>query len=190
MAGSQQAPLTENQRALLAFARSTARRILTGLDTPVARPSIDGRYGGAFVTFWRGKRLRGCVGTLAPTSDIVTTIEEVTANSLKDSRFQSAPVDAAELKSLTIEISLLSDPTPTNSPLSLTPGVHGIVVRLGNKSGCFLPQVASERGWSAETFLRQCCTTKAGLEQDAWKLPDAEALLFTAEVFDDNHSNH
>lgn len=185
MTGPQPTASPENRRALLTLARDTARRLLTSSTPTTPRPSIAGRYGGAFVTFWRGKRLRGCVGTLAPTSDIVRTIEEVTASSLRDSRFASAPVTAGELESLTIEISLLSDPTPTKNPLSLTPGKHGIIVRRGHRSGCFLPQVASDRGWSAETFLSQCCTAKAGLEKDAWRLPDAEVLLFTADVFDD-----
>ena len=45
-----------------------------------------------------------------------------------------------------------------------------------------LPQVAAERHWSSETFLRQTCV-KAGLPADAWRCGAAvfsfEALVFS-----------
>ncbi len=51
-------------------------------------------------------------------------------------------------------------------------------------SGCFLPQVAEETGWSVEEFWSHCCRDKAGLDSDAWRRPDAERMTFTADVFD------
>ncbi len=174
----------EQQRQLLEVARAAASRAL-GEDesTAGAKPTIEGRFGGAFVTFWAGKRLRGCVGTFASTEDIAATIQEVTRSSLADPRFAAHPIAAAELKDLEIEISILSDPKPADDPLSLVPGTHGILIRRGAQSGCFLPKVASERGWSAEEFLSTCCTMKAGLPADAWRESDTEVLLFTAQVF-------
>jgi AMMECR1 domain-containing protein len=61
-------------------------------------------------------------------------------------------------------------------------GTHGILIAEGARSGCYLPQVADETGWSEEEFLRHCCTDKAGLEPDAWK-KNADVFIFTAEVF-------
>ena len=61
-------------------------------------------------------------------------------------------------------------------------GVHGVLVRKGFSSGVYLPQVATETGWSKEEFLSRCCAGKAGLELDAWKDPDTEVLLFTADI--------
>jgi uncharacterized protein (TIGR00296 family) len=67
--------------------------------------------------------------------------------------------------------------------LSLRLGVDGIYIKSGSLSGCFLPQVATETGWNKEEFLSYCCSHKAGLPADAWKQPDTEVYLFTAEVF-------
>ena len=174
----------EDRRRLLRLARETSARELGVATGQVEeRPHIEGTFGGAFATFWAGKTLRGCIGRFGPTDDIARTIEEITKSSLADPRFVSNPITDAELPALNIEISILSDLEPTTDPLSLIPGTHGIVIRRGERSGCFLPQVASDRGWSAEEFLSNCCSMKAGLPPDAWREPDAEVLLFTADVF-------
>lgn len=187
MSRSRMIDSTDDRRRLLQWARETAERHLGASDRgAVEKPEIAGRFGGAFVTFWRGRTLRGCVGTFAPTKDIGATIEEVTHASLGDSRFVSNPITAEELRALEIEISVLTTPVPTDEPTSLSPGRHGIIVRRGGRSGCFLPKVASERGWSAEEFLSNCCTMKAGMPADAWREPDTEVLLFEAEAFSDS----
>jgi len=177
----------EHKRALLREARLAAEGVL-GLSPSVEEPPprIEGRFGGVFVTFWSGPQLRGCVGTFAPTENIVQTIREVTRQSLADSRFQADPVSAEELEGLDIEVSVLSDLEPTLQPASLIPGTHGVVVRRGSRTGCFLPKVAAERGWSAEEFLSHCCEMKAGLPADAWRSPEAEVLLFTADAFSES----
>ena len=178
-------PLSEQNRwELLRWVRESARRILgrSGGEN-AARPTIDGRFGGAFVTFWSGRDLRGCVGTFAPTSDLAATIAEVTSSSLKDPRFEGDPITAAELPILEIEVSILTDPEPTSDPMSLVPGRHGVIVRRGGRSGCFLPKVAAERGWSAVEFLSKCCTMKAGLDAEAWRDGKTQVLLFMADSF-------
>lgn len=182
IAGKLESP--EHRRRLLRLARETAAR---ELGAPAGqgeeRPHIEGTFGGAFVTFWTGRTLRGCIGRFGPTDDIVQTVEEITRASLADPRFVSNPITGAELPATNIEISILSDLEPTGDPLSLIPGTHGIVVHRGERSGCFLPKVASDRGWSAGEFLSNCCSMKAGLPPDAWRQPDTEVLLFTADAF-------
>ena len=64
---------------------------------------------------------------------------------------------------------------------ALTIGRHGLVVEQGRHRGLLLPQVATERGWSAEQFLRQTCL-KAGLAPEAWER-GATVSRFAAEVF-------
>ena len=180
----------EHRRQLLRIARQAAEESLeTGTPASEPPPKLVGRFGGAFVTLWAGKRLRGCVGSFTLTDDIAKTIKHVTRQSLADSRFQSDPVTAEELSGLEIEVSILSNLEPTDEPASLVPGAHGIVIRRGVKSGCFLPKVAAERGWSAEEFLSNCCTMKAGLPADAWRKSDTEVLLFTAEVFSESQGH-
>lgn len=174
---------TEQRHQLLRFARETAARARgVRIDGEVGAPRIAGTFGGVFITFWRGKTLRGCVGTFDPTDNVAATVARTTEASLRDSRFAANPISAAELAKLSIEISVLSTPEPTGDPASLIPGVHGVVIRRGAKSGCFLPKVATDRSWSAEEFLSQCCVMKAGLDRDAWRDAETVVELFEADV--------
>jgi AmmeMemoRadiSam system protein A len=98
-----------------------------------------------------------------------------------DPRF--APVGLAELKDIEIEISALSPMQRVDSADKIEIGKHGVMVRRGFNSGVFLPQVATETGWSKEEFLDELCAQKAGLPADAWKDKSTELYVFTAEVF-------
>lgn len=161
-----------------------AEQVLEGASTePAVTPSIEGGFGGAFVTLWSGKELRGCVGSFAPTTDIVGSVRDATREALRDPRFASIPVTLAELQRINLEVSVLSHLTVTKDPAKLVPGVHGVLIRQGFQSGCFLPKVAAEHGWSAEQLLSNCCTMKAGLPADAWRDPGAFVELFTADAF-------
>ena len=139
---------------------------------------------GCFVTLKNRGRLRGCLGQFTsdrPLIDLVVEMAQASATS--DPRFLSQPIASRELDDLDMEISVLSPLKRTDDPLSLRLGVDGIYIKRGCMSGCFLPQVASETGWTQEEFLSQCCAHKAGLPADAWKDPRTEVYLFTAEVF-------
>lgn len=174
------------RKRLLQLARDTAQRMLEGLSlAPCDQLTIEGKAGGVFVTFWKVKMLRGCMGSFRSTDDIPAAVVEVTRNSLRDPRFTSNPINAKELPDLTIEISVLSASQRTQDPLSLKPGKHGIIVTRGTHSGCFLPHVASQRGLSAGEFLSMCCTMKAGLPADAWKDEKTEVRLFESDSFSD-----
>ncbi|MCH8967428.1 MAG: AmmeMemoRadiSam system protein A [Planctomycetes bacterium] len=186
MPGAPRLDSLEDRRRLLELARAVAARHLGGGgDAPCEKLHVEGTFGGVFVTYWAGKTLRGCIGRFGRTTDISATVAEVAKASLGDRRFASKPITDAELATLTIEISILSDLVKTDDPLSLVPGTHGIEIRRGEAAGCFLPKVAVDRGWSAQEFLSHCCTMKAGLEADAWREPDTQVRLFTAEVFSD-----
>jgi uncharacterized protein (TIGR00296 family) len=62
-------------------------------------------------------------------------------------------------------------------------GRHGVLVKRGFSSGVYLPQVATETGWTKEEFLSSLCAHKAGLAADAWKDKTTELYIFSAEVF-------
>lgn len=178
------------QTTLLQFARDTIHARLTGGDSS-PQPEIEAvsaEFGGAFVTLRNHGALRGCIGRFSKGNDLVGTIRDMAIAALDDPRFRDRPVTADELPELTIEISVLSPMKRTADPLSLELGVHGIWIRSGYKSGCFLPQVATEQHWSKEQFLSYCCSGKAGLPPDAWKDPDTEIFLFSAEVFGETES--
>jgi AmmeMemoRadiSam system protein A len=138
---------------------------------------------GCFVTIHNNGRLRGCIGQFTPTTSLLQTIVAMAQAACQDSRFVYNPLTPAELPEIDIEISVLSPLVKTDNPLALELGKHGIYIQRGYAGGCFLPQVATETGWSKEEFLRQCCSGKAGLSPDAWRDKDTEVYLFTAEIF-------
>ncbi len=177
--------MTPQQRTeLLRIARGAIEHEL-GVSTQPPTTNLDfpRDFGGAFVTLKRAGRLRGCMGTFRPLGSMVETVDHVARiSSRQDPRFLSNRVEADELPAIRIEVSVLGTPTPTDDPASLEVGKHGVLIQQGSASGCLLPQVATERGWDAEEFLSQCCAGKAGLAYDAWRAPDTEVQLFTAEI--------
>lgn len=138
---------------------------------------------GCFVTLHNHGQLRGCIGQFQPSTSLLKTLREMAVAATQDSRFSMNPLTPAELREIDIEISVLSPLEQTDDPLSLELGRHGIYIKQGYRSGCFLPQVATETGWNREEFLSNCCGGKAGLSPDAWKQSDTEVYLFTAEIF-------
>ena len=133
-----------------------------------------------FVTLHIGGQLRGCVGQIIATEPLVQAVaHSAVSAAFGDPRF--APLSAEEFSGLQIEISVLSPIQPIR-PREIEPGVHGLLVSQAGHRGLLLPQVATEFGWGAETFLEQTCR-KAGLPFDAWKQPRTEIFGFTAEKF-------
>ncbi|KAB2835382.1 MAG: AMMECR1 domain-containing protein, partial [Candidatus Brocadia sp.] len=86
---------------------------------------------------------------------------------------------------LEIEISVLSPLIRISNPLDFELGKHGIYIKKGFCTGCFLPQVATETGWSKEEFLSYCCSHKAGLPTNAWRQKDIEIYIFTTEIIEE-----
>jgi len=178
----------DRRNELIQIARSAMTEALSGfapgahLPGAIAEEAVTS-CGGAFVTLRDVRRLRGCMGTFRPASSLNETIDRVARLACRDPRFVGNPVTADELRRLNIEISILGPLERTDDPLSLILGTHGILIRRGASSGCFLPHVATEAGWNVEQFLGKCCQLKADLEWDAWKKPDTDVLLFTADVF-------
>lgn len=171
------------QRAsLLQLARASIRAELTGCPSPDLDPSLTRLPArGAFVTLRTAGRLRGCIGTFVPRGSLAETVREMAVAAAHDPRFVDQPVSAAELSDLKIEISILSPLERVGGPDAVEVGRHGVYVRRGLSTGCFLPDVAVEHGWDSETFLSQCCRQKAGLAADAWRERNTELSVFTVE---------
>ena len=171
---------------LLALARDTIRAVVAGQTLP--RPQSDDpdltAACGCFVTLKNTGQLRGCIGQFTSDNPLIELVAEMAkAAATSDPRFFADPVGPGELEELDIEISVLSPLQRTEDPLSLRLGVDGVYIKRGRFSGCFLPQVADETGWTQEQFLEYCCAHKAGLAPDAWKDPETEVYVFTAEAF-------
>jgi AmmeMemoRadiSam system protein A len=170
-------------RRLLAVARHALVARLCAAPAPALEPSPEPTVSGAaFVTLRRrtDDELRGCIGTLEAGEALTAVVGRMAvAAATQDLRFPA--VTAEELPLIAVEISVLTPPVPIE-PEQVQPGLHGLVVRAGGRSGLLLPQVATDHGWDRETFLAQTCV-KAGLPRDAWKDPRATVLAFTAIVF-------
>jgi len=146
-------------------------------------PELSARCG-CFVTLKNQDRLRGCIGQFTSESPLIELVGQMAkASATGDPRFFGDRITADELGELDVEISVPSPLKLADDPLSLRLGVDGVYIKRGHASGCFLPQVATESGWSKEEFLSYCCSHKAGLAADAWREPETEVYLFTAEVF-------
>lgn len=179
----------ETRRRLLRLARTAIQAELFGAARQGAEepwPPLERQ--GVFVTLRTAGRLRGCIGTFVPEADLPQTVRSMAANAAKDPRFTGMPLSASDMKDLRIEISILSPLTPIADPLSLEPGRHGVYIRQGSRSGCFLPSVAADQGWDAHTFLTQCCSQKAGLAPLAWQDCRSEVFVFTVEKFSDDET--
>ncbi|MFQ5964942.1 MAG: AmmeMemoRadiSam system protein A [Candidatus Scalinduaceae bacterium] len=138
---------------------------------------------GAFVTLKTHGKLRGCIGRMVSDIPLYKLVSEMAISAaIEDPRFQFNRIQPSELDDLVIEISVLSPLQRIENPLDLELGKHGIYIIKGFRNGCFLPQVATETGWTKEEFLSQCCHTKAGLLPDAWKEKDTEVYVFTVEI--------
>ena len=175
------------KQTLLKVACDTVEAVITA-GGPIQKPESDdpelNAHCGCFVTLKNAEKLRGCIGQFTSEKPLIELVVEMAkASSTGDPRFFGDPITAGELEQLDIEISVLSPLQRTDEPLSLRLGIDGIYIKKGYTSGCFLPQVATEAGWTKEEFLSYCCAHKAGLSPDAWKEPDTEVYLFTAEVF-------
>jgi AmmeMemoRadiSam system protein A len=176
----------EHEQILLNVARGAVRDAVNGQSPTV--PSSDEAEliatCGCFVTLKNSGRLRGCIGQFISDRPLIKLVSEMAVSAaMKDPRFIADPITPAELGPLDIEISVLSPLKKTDDPLSLRLGIDGIYITQGDKSGCFLPQVATETGWTIREFLSQCCAHKAHLPANAWQSPETDVYLFTADVF-------
>ena len=182
----------KQKQTLLKVARETIEAVVSR--RPMQKPKSDDPAlnvpGGCFVTLKNHNKLRGCIGQFVSEEPLIELIAEMAkASATSDTRFLANPITAKELDQLDIEISVLSPLKLTDDPLSLRLGTDGIYIKKGYASGCFLPQVATETGWDKEEFLSSCCAHKAGLTPDAWRDPETEVFLFTAEIFGADFKN-
>jgi len=142
---------------------------------------------GAFVTLTNmDGSLRGCIGVPYPVKPLgEAVVQAAVGAATHDPRFPR--VMAAELDSLTVEVSALTAPetlrcNPVDLPDHVRIGTDGLIVTGLGRSGLLLPQVATEMRLSPDDFLSLTCE-KAGLLPDTWLTPDAEVKRFQAEVF-------
>ncbi len=127
--------------------------------------------GASFVSLHIGKQLRGCLGTLGADQPLIVDVTHNACNAaFRDPRFP--PVEATQLPTVDIEISLLSQPVrmvfkdEADLITQLRPGIDGLILEDGVQRGTFLPVVWQNLPTAAE-FLREL-KKKAGLPEHYW----------------------
>ncbi len=178
----------EQRKRLLQIAQDTVKKYVETGEV-LAFQETDRRLHkeeGAFVTLRKGGALRGCIGQIIPRGPLFLTVRDMAISAAaKDPRFP--PVDKSELNDLEVEVSVLSIPRLIRNVDDIQLGLHGVILshRLDGHlaHGVFLPQVATETGWTKEEFLSQLCSQKAELPPECWKDPTTTIEIFTADVF-------
>ena len=99
------------------------------------------RAAGAFVSLHIGGQLRGCIGTIAPTTANVA--QEIVQNAVsagtRDPRFP--PVHPEELDELEYSVDVLGEPEAVDSLDQLDPKRYGVIVSCGTRRGLLLPDL-------------------------------------------------
>lgn len=176
----------ETKKEALQIVRKTLQEYLTNGKIPqiVPKSRVLQEPLGAFVTLRKNHELRGCIGRFEPNESLFKVIQEMAiAAAADDPRF--SPVTRDELKEVTIEISVMTPKRKINDWSEIVLGKHGVVIQQGARSGTFLPQVATETGWSKEEFLSQLCSQKAGLPANCYLDPEVNLYVFEAQVFEE-----
>lgn len=96
---------------------------------------------GVFVSIHEQGDLRGCIGTIAPTTACIA--EEIIQNGIsaatRDPRFP--PIEERELNALEINVDVLLEPEPVSSIKELDPKNYGVIVTKGFRRGLLLPDL-------------------------------------------------
>lgn len=120
---------------------------------------------GVFVSLKMKGELRGCIGTLQPTTESVAAeiIQNAISAATQDPRF--VPVNSGELESLDYSVDLLSEPEKVNSRNELDPKKFGVIVKCGERKGLLLPDLEGVNTVDEQISI---ASTKAGiyLEED------------------------
>jgi len=157
--------------------RSLEHRIKTGRELPVPEGLPDellSNRAGVFVSLHKNGRLRGCVGTIAPTTANIAReiIQNAVSAGLRDNRFD--PVTGEELPYLTYKVDVLSEPEPVSGPEELDVKRYGVIVTSGYKRGLLLPNLD---GVDTVDEQIRIARSKAGIsEREAVKLERFEVV--------------
>jgi AmmeMemoRadiSam system protein A len=96
---------------------------------------------GVFVSLKLDGSLRGCIGTISPTTDSIA--DEIIQNAISagadDPRFY--PVTEEELKRIEYSVDVLGDAEKIKSIDELDPVIYGVIVSMGHRRGLLLPNL-------------------------------------------------
>ncbi len=114
---------------------------LYGKDANMLPEEMLSQQAGVFVSIHEWGELRGCIGTIAPTTNCIA--EEIIQNgfsaSTRDPRFPA--IEEYELDQLEISVDILSKTEPVSSLEELDVKRYGVIVTKGFRRGLLLPNL-------------------------------------------------
>jgi len=96
---------------------------------------------GVFVSLKKDGRLRGCIGTIAATTDNIAKeiMQNAISAAVNDPRFPAITED--ELPQIVYSVDVLGEAEAIDSPSALDVTRYGVIVQKGNKRGLLLPNL-------------------------------------------------
>ena len=174
---SDQALLHESARRTLETLRATGEH--RPIPPREVTPALS-RKAGVFASLHQGDKLLGCVGNRSGCESLAESVPEMTLRAaLDDPRFPTVLGIEGEIQ---IEISILSPMKPIADARAFRLGEHGAMLENGARQSLLLPQVAKNRAWTAEQFLK-ALSIKAGLGTQGYQAEGASLKVFRAQVF-------
>jgi len=174
----------DEKKILLSVARNSILSLFerVKIETPdYKKYPVFKSHAGAFVTLTEHEQLRGCIGYIIGDQPVFKTVCEAAIQAaIHDPRF--SPIREEELKIISIEISILSEPFPLNGYDEIKLGKHGLILEERGRRGLLLPQVPIEHKMNKEEYLEAICE-KSGLPRNYWREKELKLKGFTATVF-------
>lgn len=137
----------ENEGFLPRLARETVESFVKTGRLPEQAPTPPeflNKKAGVFVSIKKRGALRGCIGTMSPTTPDIPREVRQNAVSACSRDFRFDPVTEEELPHLTYSVDVLSAPEAVDRqdvPAALDPAIYGVIVTSGNKRGVLLPDL-------------------------------------------------
>lgn len=126
-------------------------------------PELTSRKAGVFVSLKLEGRLRGCIGTIAATTENIAKeiIQNAMSAGTQDPRFP--PVTEDELPHLVYSVDVLAEPEPISSKAKLDPFQYGVIVESKGRRGLLLPNL---EGINTVDEQLAIALEKAGISQN------------------------
>lgn len=138
---------------------------LYGKDANMLPEEMLSQQAGVFVSIHEWGELRGCIGTIAPTTNCIA--EEIIQNgisaSTRDPRFPA--IEEYELDQLEISVDVLSEAEPVSSLEELDVKRYGVIVTKGFRRGLLLPNLEGVDSVEDQVAIAK---QKAGIRIDDW----------------------
>lgn len=138
---------------------------LYGKDANMLPEEMLSQQAGVFVSIHEWGELRGCIGTIAPTTNCIA--EEIIQNgisaSARDPRFPA--IEEYELDQLEISVDVLSEAEPVSSLEELDVKRYGVIVTKGFRRGLLLPNLEGVDSVEDQVAIAK---QKAGIRIDDW----------------------